>query len=226
MGPILRNVCAIAALALAPAVPAHGEQGSQPVKGPSPIGLRAYGVVDLDALAAKDSFDAVIGTSQLTAFGGGVDVVDIWKHLFVRVAVTRVRKSGSRVFVADNHEVSSLNIPLTVTMTPVEVGGGWRFVSSKGGRLTPYAGVSFLSMGYSEVSKFAEAGENTNERFSGQDVLGGVEVAIVKWLVAAGEVQYRRVPNALGAGSVSKDFGESNLGGVTARITIGIRTKK
>ena len=225
MRPILRTVCAITVLLLAPAIPARG-QGTQPAKTPSSIGLHAYGVVDFDALAASESFDAVVGTSRLTAFGGGVDVVDIWKHLFVRVAVTRTRQSGSRVFVADNKEVSPLNLPLTVTMTPVEVGAGWRFVSSKGGLVTPYAGVSFLSMGYTETSKGADPGEDTNARFGGQDVFAGVEVGIVKWLVAAGEVQYRRVPNALGAGGVSKDFGESDLGGVTARVTIGIRTKR
>jgi hypothetical protein len=222
---LFRNVCAIAVLLLAAAVPARGGQAAQPAKAPSPIGLHAYGAFDLDALAARESFDAVVGTSHLTAFGGGVDVVDIWKHLFARVAVTRARKSGSRVFVA-NGEVFPLGIPLTATMTPVEVGGGWRFVSSKRSRLTPYAGVSFLSMGYTETSKFAEPGENTDERFTGQDVFGGVEVGIVKWLVAAGEVQYRRVPNGLGVGHVSKDFGETDLGGVTARFTIGIRTKK
>jgi hypothetical protein len=195
-----------------------------PPRAPSPIGLRAYAIVDSNAVAAKESFDAVLGTSHLTSFGGGVDVVEIWKHLFARVAVTRARKSGSRAFVA-NGEAFPLGIPLTVTMTPVEVGGGWRFVS-KSSWLTPYAGVAFLSMGYSETSKFAEAGENTDQRFTGQDVFGGVEVRIVKWLVAGGEVQYRRVPNALGAGGVSQDFGETDLGGVTARFTIGIRTKK
>lgn len=225
MRPIVRQVCAIAVLVLASAIPARGGQGPQPPKAPSPIGLHAYGVVDLDALAARESFDAVVGTSKLTAFGGGVDVIDIWKHLFARVAVTRASKSGSRVFVA-NGVVFPMNIPLTITMTPVEVGGGWRFVTSKASRLTPYAGLSFLSMGYTETSKFAEAGENTAERFAGEDVFGGVEVGILKWLFASGEVQYRRVPDALGAGGVSKDFGESDLGGVTARITIGIRTKR
>jgi hypothetical protein len=224
MRSTVRQVCAIAILVLAPAIPARG-QASQPPKAPSPIGLHAYGVVDLDALAARESFDAVVGTSKLTAFGGGVDVVDIWKHLFARVAVTRTRKSGSRVFVA-NGEVFPLGIPLTITMTPVEVGGGWRFVTSKASRLTPYAGLSFLSLGYDETSTFAESGENTSERFTGQDLFAGVEVGIVKWLVASGEVQYRRVPDALGAGGVSKDFNESDLGGVTARFTIGIRTKK
>jgi hypothetical protein len=224
----VRCVCAMAVLLLAPPVPARAGQArpARPApRAPAPIGLRAYGVVDLDALAATDSFDAVVGTSHLTAFGGGVDVVDIWKHLFARVAVTRARQSGSRVFVA-NGQVFPMGIPLTVTMTPIEVGGGWRFVSRKPGRLTPYAGVSFVSLGYTETSKFAESSENTSERFTGQDVFGGVEVRILKWLVASGEAQYRRIPNALGAGGVSKDFGESDLGGVTARVAIGIRTKK
>src|SRR5207245_2638965 len=64
----------------------------------SHIGLRAYGIVDLDAVAAKQSFKAVLGTSQLKAFGGGVDVTDLWKHLFVRVAATRARKTSGRVW--------------------------------------------------------------------------------------------------------------------------------
>jgi hypothetical protein len=224
----LRCVCAIAVLLTAP-VPARAGQArpaAKPPRAPSPIGLRAYGIVALDALAAKDSFDAVVGTSQLTAFGGGVDVVDLWKHVFARVAVTRASKSGSRVFVADNGEIFPFGIPLTVTMTPIEVGAGWRFVTRKPSRLTPYAGVAFLSMGYTETSKFAQPGDNTSERFTGQDVFGGVEVRIWKWLVASGEAQYRRVPDALVAGGVSKDFGESDLGGVTARIAIGIRTKR
>ena len=42
----------------------------------------------------------------------------------------------------------------------------------------------------------------------------------------AAEVQYRRVPNALVAGGVSQDFDENDLGGFTARITFGIRTKR
>lgn len=232
MRPSLRSVSALAVLLLAVAAPARAEQTARPAPRPaarpasSGIGVRAYGIVDLNALAAKDSFDAVLGTSHLTAFGGGVDVVDIWKHLFARVAVTRARKSGSRVFVADNGEVFPLGIPLTVTMTPIEVGGGWRFVSRKNPRVSPYAGAAFLSMGYTETSKFAEAGDNTSERFAGGDVFGGVDVAIVKWLALSAEAQFRRVPNALFAGGVSNNFGESGLGGFTARVMIGIRTKK
>lgn len=222
MRQIPRFVCAAASLLLTLPAPAAAQDA--PSASSSRIGLRAYGVVELNTLAAKDSFDAVLGTSRLTALGGGADVVDIWKHLFARVAVTRARKTGTRIFVA-NGQVFPLGIPLTVTMTPIEVGGGWRFASSRDRRLTPYAGAAFLLMGYTETSSFAEAAENTSERFPGQTVFGGAEFRIVKWLVASGEAQYRRVPNAIGAGGVSQDFGETDLGGFTARVTFGIRAR-
>ena len=223
---MLRAVCVVAGLLLVPSVaraaPEQNAQNPQPRK-PLSISLRAYGIADYNSLTAKRSFEAVLGTSTLESFGGGV-AVDIWKHLFVRVAGTRARETGRRVFVSGS-EVFPLGIPLTVTMTPIEAGGGWRF-ATKSGRFTPYAGVSYLSMGYAEESDFAEAGDNTNERFKGQAVFGGAEFRIWKWIVAAGEAQYRRVPKALGGGGASKDFNESDLGGVTARVSIGITTKR
>lgn len=227
MRPTLRLACMVAAGVLVlPAIAGAGpdqDAPNAPPRKPLSIGLRAYGIVDFNTLAAKQSFEAVLGTSKLKMFGGGAEL-DIWKNIFVRVAGTRARETGTRVFVSGS-EVFKLGIPLTVTMTPIEAGGGWRFVT-KSGRLTPYAGVSYLSLGYSEVSEFAEAGENTSERFTGQAVFGGAEFRIWKWFIAAGEAQYRRVPKALGAGGVSKDFNETDLGGFTARIAIGIRTKK
>lgn len=226
MRPTLRLACLVAGVMILPAVARAGpDQNARtaPPRKPLSISLRAYGIVDYNTLAAKQSFEAVLGSSKLKAVGGGVEV-DIWKHLFVRVAGTRARETGSRVFVAGG-EVFTLGIPLTVTMTPIEAGGGWRFVT-KSGRLTPYAGISYLSMGYSEESDFAEAGDNTSERFTGQAVFGGAEFRIWKWFTAAGEAQYRRVPKALGAGGASKDFDETDLGGVTARVSIGIGTKR
>jgi hypothetical protein len=230
MRSTLQSACVVGALLLAaPGVAraAGGQKaGGQKAQAGAPfsLGLRAYGVVDLDSVAAKQSFDAELGTSQLKAFGGGVDVVDIWKHLFARVAVTRARKKGSRAFVTGG-QVFPLGIPITVTMTPVEVGGGWRFAGLHG-RVTPYAGAAFVSMGYADTSKFADPAENTSARFKGGEVFGGVEVAIVKWVAASADAQYRRVPNALGTGGVSKDFKETDLGGFTVRVAIGIRTKR
>src|SRR5258708_494095 len=99
-----------------------GQDPAPPPKAPSPIGLRAYAIVDSNAVAAKESFDAVLGTSHLTAFGGGVDVVDIWKHLFARVAVTRARETGSRVFGAGGRAFPP-GVPRTGVGGPPASGG-------------------------------------------------------------------------------------------------------
>ena len=145
-----------------------------------------------------------------------------------RASRSRARaRPGSRVFVSGG-EVFPLGIPLTVTMTPIEAGGGWRFASTAGGRLTPYAGAAFLSMGYTETSDFADAGGEHVRAVHGAGPCSAASTsASCKWIAAVrARSQYRRVPNALGAGGVSKDFGESDLGGFTARVTIGIRTKR
>jgi len=197
-------------------------QGNAPRR--SSIPLRAYAAIDLDLFNATKTFDATLGTSHLPAYGGGADL-EIWKHVFVRAAATHLTKKGSRVFV-DGGTASSLNIPLTVSMTPVELGGGWRFVSSKRGmasRLTPFVGGAAVIMQYKETSKSADASENTSKSYKGGAVFGGLDVGVYKWIDVGGEVGYRFVPNAIGLGGASKEFNEKDLGGLTVRLTIGIR---
>jgi hypothetical protein len=194
------------------------------------IGFRLYGIFDSDSIAASKSFKATLGTSRLNAFGGGGEV-DIWRNLFVRAAVTTTKKAGTRVFVDTTQsvpQVYSMHIPLTLTLTPIEVGGGLRFpIGASKTSITPYAGASFLSVGYHETSEHADTGENTNQSFKGWAAFGGVEVGVLKWLAIAAEAQYRDVPNAIGTvGGVSQDFNEKNIGGFTARVTIGFRSSK
>src|SRR5262249_32644992 len=133
---------------------------------PPSVGIRAFGVVDTDALTAHQSFDAVLGTSRLTAFGGGADVLNIWKTVFVRAALSHTNKSGNRAF-AVNGQVVSLNIPIKVSMTPVEIGGGWRFASSRSSHVVPYAGGGVLIQTYSEKSNFAGSGDDVSQTNTG-----------------------------------------------------------
>jgi opacity protein-like surface antigen len=183
------------------------------------VGVAAYFAFDLDALAAQKSFDAVLGTSNLKGFGGGVDVLNVWKGLFVRAVVTHARKQGNRAFVF-NGEAIPLDVPITVSMTPVEIDGGWRFLTAS--RVMPYVGGGLLVIQYSEKSTFASSDENVSQTNRGVIAFGGVEVALSRWLMTGVEAQYRRVPNALGAAGVSQDFGETDLGGFTARVLLGI----
>jgi hypothetical protein len=191
--------------------------------GPS-IGIRGFALVDADAVAASRSFDAIFGSKQVTALGGGVEV-DVSRNLFVRAAASRIHRTGTRVFV-DNGEVFPLGIALTMTMTPFEIGGGWRFVSAKAkSRFTPYAGAAYLSVGYQETSDFTQAGENVTERYGGAEGFGGVEIGIWKGLFAGGEVQYRHVGVPAVSTSVMSQFDEKDLGGFTARVLFGFGTK-
>jgi len=212
---------------LALAVPAAAFAGDDPQRSAAPaqksgVGVHAYAAIDANSMAASRSFEGVLGTSTLIGYGGGVDLTDIWKRLFLRVAVTHASKTGSRAIFTGT-DIVSLNIPLTVSMTPVELGGGWRFLPSRS-RVVPYAGAAALLLSYKETSKFADAGENVSDTFTGYEAFGGVDVGLTKWLVAGGEAQYRGVPNALGDAGLSQQLNESNLGGFTFRFTIGIRT--
>ena len=197
-----------------------GSAAAQTAAGPS-VGFRAYGLVDGNTMAAADSFDAIFASHRMTAVGGGAEI-DVWHHLFLRIAASRAQRTGSRVFV-DGTDVFPLNIPLTVTMTPLEAGGGWRFSSRS--RFAPYAGAAFISLAYQEVSDFAQSGENVNERYTGEAAFGGVDVTIWKGLFAGGEVQYRHIAVPDVATSVMHQFGESDLGGVTARVRVGFQIK-
>jgi opacity protein-like surface antigen len=207
----------VPAPAAAPAPPETARSSSR-----ERIGVRAYAAVDLNRLAAQKSFDAVLGTSQVTGFGGGADVLNVWKTLFVRVSASRISKGGNRAFVFNGQAVS-LGIPITVQLTPIEVAGGWRFVSSS--RLTPYIGGGALFVKYAETSAFAGSGDDVSQSNRGYSAFGGADVTVASWLVLGAEGEYRSVPHAIGTGPVSQDFGETNLGGFTVRVLIGFKTR-
>jgi hypothetical protein len=109
-----------------PRTPAPAPRPAAPKKPGRPWGLHIYFLEDFNILAAHASFDAVVGTSKLQAPGAGVDVLKLWKDAFVRVAFSRMSHDGERVSIS-GADVVSLGIPLKVSMTPIEISGGWRF---------------------------------------------------------------------------------------------------
>jgi len=188
----------------------------------SGVGFRAYGLFDTTATAASKSFDAVFGSSSLFSVGGGAEI-DVWRQLFLRIAASRVQRTGSRAFVDDSGNVFSLNIPLTATLTPIEAGGGWRFAGKS--RLTPYIGGAFVSLGYQETSTFAQAGDAVDERYTGAEGFGGVDITIAKGFFFGGEAQYRHIAVPASSSSVMPQFNDKDLGGFTARVLVGFGTK-
>lgn len=202
----------------APAVQARGLRPPPAV----PFDFRAFVHFDEVWMSASQSFEAVLGTSSLTAGGIGVDFINLWQGAFARAGLSRMGGHGSRVFIADG-EVFPLNVDVAVRMRMLELGAGWRLTHRSLPRFTFYGGAELLRLGYTEVSDGATDEENAPEGFWGRAVFGGVEYAFWKKLIAGGEVQWRTVPDALGAGGVSEIYNETNLGGFVIRGLIGFR---
>ena len=180
--------------------------------------VRVFGEAGVDQLSAARSFNAVFGKDSGPIFGGGGEVV-LRPGWFVRLNVWRFKEQGQRAIRLEN-ETFRLDIPLTVTIVPIEVIAGYRFPLGRRRVILPYVGGGISSHGYKETSSFSVGEENVDERFTGYQVLGGVEYRLHRLFGVAGEVQYTSVPDELGGGGISADFDENNLGGVIARVRV------
>jgi opacity protein-like surface antigen len=180
--------------------------------------LRGFGDVGSTTFTAGQSFAAILGSATGKVFGGGVEVV-LPVSVFANVRASRFRETGQRVFLFGGEQFD-LGIPTTITVTPVEVTGGYRFGISD--RFTPYGGAGVGWYGFKETSQFSTDAENVDDRFTGFHFLGGAEIGLWRWLALAGELQWATVPDAIGddPNSVSHEFNESNLGGTTFRFKI------
>jgi hypothetical protein len=191
------------------------------VQTPSPalrMGFRAFATIDVNRMAASQSFEAVVGTSDLTGFGAGAEILRLWHGAFARVGFSRIRADGTRVVVLDD-EATPIGVSTSVRMMPLELGGGWRF--GRRGRFVPYGGGGLVRLAYEETTDVDQPGEDTSETFTGSMFFGGVDVQIAGALGFGAELQHRRLANALGTAGASAAFRETDLGGLTFRLWIG-----
>jgi hypothetical protein len=184
------------------------------------VDLGGFAMIGSMSFAAAESFDAVLGGHRGLIFGGGARVGLPLGGLFAEVGAWRFRQDGERVFISGG-EVFPLGIPVEVTITPIEITGGWRF-RTLSSSLVPYAGAGWSSYRYQETSRFADAAENVEDRFSGFHLLGGVELKLRSWLGVAGELTWTTVPDAIGAGGAAEEFSETDLGGSSLRLKVTI----
>jgi opacity protein-like surface antigen len=192
--------------------------GTKPAVPPPPFfRVRGYGSLAYEWFLASKSFDAVLGQKGGLFYGGGGQA--IFGHLFVDVGFEHFQKTGQRVIVLDG-DVFPLGISDEITLQPLTVSGGYRFKPT--GKSVAYAGGGYTSLRFQETAQFAEPGENTDERFNGFVVLGGVEYAVHKWIFVSGEARFTGVPNAIGAPGVAAEFNESNLGGFSLALKVSV----
>jgi len=188
---------------------------------PPAFAFRAFGDAGLDRFAATRSFTAIFGRDSGPVYGGGGEVVlrGTW---FVRVGAWRFTDRGERALRLEN-QTFRLGIPLTVTIIPIEASAGYRVPIGRRRTLIPYVGAGVSSHSYKETSSFAVGEENVSDRFTGYQILGGLEYRLHRFVGLAGEIQYTAVPDAIGAGGLSDAFNEHDLGGliVRARVLFG-----
>lgn len=196
------------------AAPAYAQQ-----RNVNTISVRGFATLGNITFQAQDSFDAIFDRSSGPIIGGGAQVL-LRRGIFVEVGASRFKQEGERAFVTATGEVFRLGIPLVVTITPLEITGGWRY--RKWPRIVPYGGAGYSVYRYRETSDFADPDENVDERFGGFHFLGGAEYQPLRWLAVGGEVVWASVPDALGNGGVSAAFNEDNLGGTTLRVKISV----
>ncbi|HEY7284968.1 MAG TPA: outer membrane beta-barrel protein [Vicinamibacterales bacterium] len=192
------------ALALLVAVPA-GAQG---------LSFRPYGMFAQQSFDANQTFNAVFDSSSGSFFGGGLNITQDDLFYF-DVGASRFKETGQRAFV-NNGQTFKTGIPLTATITPLEFSAGYRFM--KGSRIRPYAGGGIGIYRYEETSNFQDDGEAIDTRHAGAIVEGGAEIRLHTWIGVSADVHYTYVPGILGDAGISKDEGETSLGGFQFRV--------
>jgi hypothetical protein len=210
--------CLILGLALA--APAAAQRPApRPAAEPAPaLSIRPFVMGTELSFAAIDTFDATFGKTYGPFFGGGVQVV-IHDSFFVEASASRFRQTGERAYLSGG-QAFKLGIPLTATITPFELTGGYRLRLKQVPKVRPYLAAGLGSYSYQETSQFSEAGEDVDARHVGLVVNGGAEFRLQRWVGLAVDVQYTHVPGILGTGGVSQQAGEKDLGGVAARFKL------
>ena len=179
---------------------------------------RAFVMFSQQQFAAKETFEAIFGESKSKGSfrGGGVDVV-IARNVFVEVGFARFEQTGERAFRYGG-ETFRLGIPLTAKIRSVEFVAGYRVTAWR--RVLPYGGIGVGSHRYQESSEFAAAGDDVSVSASGLVLAGGVEVRLARFIGVTADVRRSTIEEIIGSAGISKEFGESDLGGTAARFRI------
>lgn len=201
-------ICLLVACAFAAPVGAQDD--------PPDLSIRPFVFATEQSFAAIDTFDATFGRSYEPFFGGGGQVL-FHDRVFVEISASRFKKTGQRAFRSGGKNFE-LGIPLTATITPLEVTGGYRFHFWP--RVRPYIAAGVGSYAYQETASFANAGDDVDVRHAGYVANGGAEFRLHRWVGLGIDVQYTHVPGILGQGGISQQAGENDLGGVAARVKL------
>lgn len=182
------------------------------------VSLRGFLMGTEQQFAAKTTFEAVFGKPAQPFWGGGAQVV-FRGGLFAEVSGSQFKKSGQRAFVS-NGQTFRLGIPLTATITPVELSGGFRFRLRTHPNIIPHVSGGVGWYRYKETSESSDTGENVDTRHNGYLADAGIEFRVHRLVGLAVDGEFTHIPGILGDGGISKDVNEKDLGGIAARFKL------
>ena len=177
------------------------------------VSLRPFFLAAGERFTARQTFEAVFGRAVQPLWGGGLEVA-FRRGFYVGITASRFSRTGERAFFFDG-EGFGLGIPLTATLTPLELTAGGRVWVTP--RVIPYAGAGIGLYRYEETSPFDEP---FAARHAGYHAVGGIELRVSRWVGIGGDVQYTYVSGIIGAGGISQEAGERDLGGIAARFRV------
>lgn len=183
------------------------------------VGVRAFLTYGRLTFQSQDSFDAALDKSSGTIYTGGGQLL-FPRGVYVEFSTGKLQEDGQRVIVNAAGQVTRTGQPFEITLRPIEITGGWRYLRSD--RFVPYGGAGYSRYRYQALSEFARPGENIDDSFNGFHIVGGGEYLPLRWLAIGGELAWSSVPDAAAVSDVSEAFGETNLGGTTLRLKISI----
>lgn len=197
------------------------------------LSFRPFVIGSIQRFTAAQTFDAAFGQRVEPFFGGGLNITQD-DGPYLELTASRFKKTGEQAFFNDG-SIFRLGIPLTATITPLEMTAGYRFHRrprrlpsaftrrlAAPSRFVPYAGGGVGVYRYQQTSAFATDAENVDTRHVGVIVEGGVEVRLHRWVGLALDAHYTYVPGILGEGGVSQQAGEKDLGGIAGRVKLVI----
>ena len=181
--------------------------------------LRPYGLITYEAFSARQTFEAAFGQSAQPFWGAGAELI-LPHQFFIDVSASRFKKTGERAFISGGQVVKLLGIAETVTLTPFEVSGGYRFRLRRRPNLVPYVGAGIGWYSYKQTSDFSVPGEDVDTQHVGALLVGGAEFRVHRWIRLSIDGQYTHIPGILGIDpkALSTAAGETDLGGAAARF--------
>jgi hypothetical protein len=175
--------------------------------------VRGFGHAGGLLFNARNSFEAILGSTVNSTYGGGGQIV-FPNGVFAQASVDMFSRTGRRALVSGD-QVFTLDVPNRLTVRPVQVTVGYRVESAN--KIATYFGGGAGWHTLEEDSPSVPGAQTVSTRHVGYHIVGGAEYPLLRWMWIAGEVQWATVPKALGETGVSAVYGEKDLGGTSFR---------